>query len=729
MKLNVSFLWHFHQPYYVDPESGNMLLPWVRLHGVKDYAYLADLFEAFPGITHTVNFVPSLLKQIELLAEGKSVDRAFVLSEKDPFQLTEEEKRFILGHFFNAHPDTMIALFPRYVELYKLFNQGGRGSKDVLSRFGASEIQDLQVLFNLAWINPGLYEGNENISRISRKGRGFTSEEKSQVLAFHREIISSITGRYRDLQDRGIIDVTFSPFYHPILPLLIDSNVAGEADPSLNTPNFRFSYPQDASSQIKNALTYMKTLFGKELKGMWPSEGSVSQDSLMLTSSHGITHTFTDEIVLHGSTGRKLLRNSDGVLLEPEILYQPYQIDRTELKVFFRDHYLSDLIGFTYKGWDPDDGARHFVEKLLMIRDTLISKGYDPEKFIVSIIIDGENPWEYYKYYGNLFLNSLFTLLNKSDELNVSTFQEYLHRHKGENFPVLRQVKPGSWTDGTFKIWFSHKEDFRAWEEVLKFRNILEKKSLIDTTFEDILRFIHIVEGSDWYWWYGEEHFTSDLDLFDLLFRKNLKAAYRALGLEIPDSLNKPLIEEKRLKKGRKTVQIELKPTSFITPVIDGLETNYFEWIGSARYTQGSFQSSMHKEAHPVIRGIYTGFDRNNIYIRIDFTDEPISDNSPLYLSITMNDHMLDMEIDLNDKSISLIGKEIKYWKKIKISYDVILEISLPYNLIIKKKNKDILKFNLNVKRISEDEERWPHFSTLSMEITKDDPSLFEWLI
>ena len=728
MKLNVSFLWHFHQPYYVDPESGNMLLPWVRLHGVKDYAYLAELFEAFPGITHTVNFVPSLLKQIELLADGKSVDRAFVLSEKDPFQLTEEEKCFILDHFFNAHPDTMIALFPRYVELFKLFHQGGSGRQDLLSRFGASEIQDLQVLFNLAWINPGLYEGNENISSIARKGRGFTKEEKSQVLAFHREIISSITGRYRNLQDSGIIDVTFSPFYHPILPLLIDSNVAGEADPSLDRPDFRFSFPQDASQQIKDALVYMRTLFSKELKGMWPSEGSVSLESLMLTSSHGITHTFTDEIVLQGSTGEKIIRNIDGVPLAPEILYQPYQIKGTELKVFFRDHYLSDLIGFTYKGWDPDDGARHFVEKLSIIRDTLILKGYNPEKFIVSIIIDGENPWEYYKYYGNIFLNSLFTRLNKSKELHICTFNEYLLRQEGKKFPILNNVKPGSWIDGTFKIWFSHKEDFRAWNEVLKFRNILEHKSIKKKVDESILRLIHIVEGSDWYWWYGDEHFTADLDLFDLLFRNNLKAAYRGLGLEVPDSLNKPLIDEKRLKIMRKTGEIELKPTSFITPLIDGLETNYFEWTGSARYTQGSSLSSMHKEAHPVIRGIYTGFDRNNIYLRIDFSDETISDQSSLYLSISLNKHILDIKIDLYDNSISIFGKEKEYWENIEISYDVILELSIPYHKILKE-NYHLIKLYLSVKKNSGDEERWPHFSTLSMGIPKEDPSLSEWLI
>ncbi|HBO69861.1 MAG TPA: glycoside hydrolase [Deltaproteobacteria bacterium] len=628
MKLRLCFLWHMHQPYYKDPETDAYILPWVRLHAVKDYVALPRIFRRFPKVRHTFNLVPSLLVQVRDYVEHGAEDLFLSVSRKNALDLTREEELFLLRNFFSANPGTMILPHPRYAELFNRRDAAiravGRGATP--GGFGASEYTDLATLFNLAWIHPLHREEDGELARLYRKEGGFTEREKTLVLDRQIEIMGSVIPEYRRLvgQDGG--ELSSSPMYHPILPLLIDSRAAQDALPGAQLPSLPFSYPEDALEQLRKGREVFRGFFGRDPAGLWPPEGSINPAAMELAAGMGYRWAATDEILLAKATGKAVYRDFDGVPQDPGWLYRPYAASTPsgEISLLFRDHHLSDLIGFEYSRWGPVDAANNFVNIISKIYSKLSSIDYASRKesYVVPVILDGENAWEYFPDSGEAFLSALMDRLGSlSPAIECIPVTEAIER-SGEPEP-LPGIPTGSWIDGTFSIWIGHREDHEAWDMLSRARALWQrhyekaKRSGIELpeSLAAAREHLLVAEGSDWCWWYGEEHFTPHGPEFDRLFRKRIKAAYRELGETAPDSLDIPIVRPDKIPSVKNFLP---SPRGYIRPRINGKLTSYFEWSIATRYVPAPEFGTMHRSGTAAMTCLHYGFDESTLYLRID---------------------------------------------------------------------------------------------------------------
>jgi alpha-amylase/alpha-mannosidase (GH57 family) len=301
--IHLAFLWHQHQPFYRDQRTGEFAMPWVRLHAVKDYLGMAQLLEEVPQMRATVNLVPSLVTQIEAYLEGAE-DVALRLTRKPAADLTESEQEYLLDHFFSAHREILIHPFPRYRELVLRRQFGRHSAAEVRRHFQERDLRDLQVWFNLAWMGPLHLEKEPEIAALVRKGAGFSEEDKVAILEIQRRAMAEVIPAHRRLQERGQIELTTTPFFHPILPLLLDPASAGEAMPGAPLPNGAMPLVEDAREQLRLAREAHARWFGRPPRGLWPSEGSVSQALVPIVLDLGFEWMATDEEVLFRSIGR-----------------------------------------------------------------------------------------------------------------------------------------------------------------------------------------------------------------------------------------------------------------------------------------------------------------------------------------------------------------------------------------------------------------------------------------
>ncbi len=375
----ITFLWHMHQPMYTYPRSEGYILPWVRLHAIKDYFDMAALIEAVPQLRAVINIVPSLFVQLEDYSKGSASDPYLICSSKPVSELSVKEKLFLLENFFTINKRRKIDPSPRFSELWQKQSQAEGQTEKALSSFTFQDYLDLQVLFNLAWCGSTLKKDAE-VAFLIDKDRNFTQEEKELLLAKQQELIGKIPPLYRHLQEQGQIEVSVSPFYHPLLPLICDNYLAQKAQQGLQLPEHRFSYPHDAEEQIRLAVEYYSKLFGTEPRGMWPPEGAVSNKVLGLAINHGIRWLATDEAIL-----RKSLAKASGEGREKkrhfaeEKLYVPYKFKNQggEVSIFFRNQALSNLISFVYSSWDEDEAASDFYHRLVELKSSLKKKKDD----------------------------------------------------------------------------------------------------------------------------------------------------------------------------------------------------------------------------------------------------------------------------------------------------------------------------------------------------------------
>ncbi len=514
--LKILFIWHHHQPYY--KTDNTFLMPWVRMHGIKDYWDMVRILDDYPGIKQVFNFTPSLLVQIEDYLENKTSDLAYNLSSKNPESFTNREKVDALKTLFLANSERMVKRYPRYAEL--LEKRGSiKNDSDLESatqKFNLQDFRDLQVWWNLSWV--GEYSRfDPPFKYFLDKQRNFSEEEKTKLLKAQLEILKKIIPHHIRAMKRKQIEVSVSPFYHPILPLLCDTAAGIKANPKSKLPGKRFRHPEDANYQVKTALGYGEKIFGVRPQGMWPSEGSVSTDALKILSRNKIAWAATDEMILQKTLVKsgRILRND---FIEKYFAYN-FKAGNKSTKLFFRDHNLSDLIGFVYSQWSPDDAAKDFISRLHKIRESIISHcGKESLEYaVVPIILDGENAWEYYQSDGKDFLRTLYFLL--SNDPQIETVLPSTVKIKSGN--SLKSIEPGSWINGNFDIWIGHEEDNKAWDLLYHARRTLEKasKKLSADTREKAYREILIAEGSDWCWWYGDEHKSPQANEFDELFR------------------------------------------------------------------------------------------------------------------------------------------------------------------------------------------------------------------
>jgi alpha-amylase/alpha-mannosidase (GH57 family) len=519
--LNLAIIFHMHQPYYKDLITNETDLPWVRLHGVKDYLDMVQMLKNYPKMHLTFNVVPSLLEQVIDYTNRNIKDKFLELSYKKASELNSEDKAFILNNFFSINKDKVIACHPRYYELY-FKKHKKRGEEE----FNTQDYLDLQVWFNLAWIDPSFRSNIPELKAIVAKGRFFSEEDKHAVLDLQLHILEEIIPNYIEFSKSGQIELSVTPYYHPILPLLCSTKSAKEANLRSLLPKEEFRYPQDALFQINSATDFYHDKFGFKAKGMWPSEESVSESIIPFIIKSGINWIVTDEAILFKSLKKKKR--------DTAILYQPHFLSRKEgeLNVVFRDRNLSDLFGFVYHSWRAEDAVEDFMKHL-----SNINKHFANKDILVTLAMDGENAWEYYTNDGHDILKLLYERLSESDFIKTTTVSEYLQNHRAKS--KIKHLDAGSWIYGNFDKWMGNPHKVRAWELLLEARKELDKigKNLNKDKLALAWKQIYILEGSDWFWWYGEDPDGS----FDRLFRKHMRNFYTLIDKAPPNYLQNPL--------------------------------------------------------------------------------------------------------------------------------------------------------------------------------------------
>jgi ADP-glucose type glycogen/starch synthase len=612
--LNIAFVWHMHQPFYKDQLNDTYELPWVRLHGIKDYYDMAAILDQYPKIHQTFNLVPCLLKQLEEYAEGAVKDKYLHFSMKPAERLNSKEKIFILKRFCDPAWQKRLNKYPRYWELTlkreELFCT--MGPPQAANHFDQQEYCDLQVWFNLSWFDPIWFERYPELKSLVEKGRDFTEEDKRTVIEKQFEAIRQIIPKYREMQEKGQIEITTSPYYHPILPLLLDSDSARIAVPDIRLPQNRFSYAEDAKAQIDLGLASYRDYFKSSPRGMWPPEQGVGENILSLLAQAGLNWIISDEEVLAKSLSQEIPRDSQRLVQKPDLLYQPYLIQRDGFKInaVFRDQVLSNLIAFVYGSRSADEAVRDFIQRLEAIWDQV----KDEEKeFLVTVALDGENCWEHYENDGRDFLHLLYRQLSESEKFNCVTVSEFLA--KGQEAPALPSLHTGSWINGNFRIWIGTATHSLAWDYLYETRRKLSEHQAADPRaskemLEKAWQEIYIAEGSDWLWWFSNLQNSGMDDIWDGLFRMHLRAVYELLGEPAPLYLYYPLIEKVILSP-------VTSPLGRLSPRIDGRETNRDEWSLAGRYDFASSLGTLSRQ-EVFLQRLYYGYGENELFVRVD---------------------------------------------------------------------------------------------------------------
>ena len=600
--IYLAIIWHQHQPvYFKDPDTGIYAKPWVRVHATKDYVDMAAMLKEYPDIHVTFNLTPSLIRQLDDFQAGAK-DLYWVTAEVPADQLTSEQQQFILDRFFDTNRE-IIARFPRYQELLEMRDGG--------SEYANQDYLDLQILFNLAWVDPD-WLAEEPLSGLVAKGENFSETDKAVLFAEHTRLINEVIPVHSELQEDGQIEVTMTPFAHPILPLLISTDLALEAMPTVELPGADFAYGQDAVAQIELGVELYEQHFGVAPRGMWPAEGSVSQEIVSMVSRAGIRWMASDEGVLANSLGMSsFTRDAREVVTEPDTLYRPYYVQGSQgdpVAMVFRDVVISDKVGFTYSGVSGQAAAQDFVNRIHAIRDALIADGVQGPN-LVSVILDGENAWEYYENDGKEFLNALYTLLSEDELIRTVTPSEFLELAPEQ--PAIDDLWAGSWINHDFSTWIGEDEENRAWEYLAETRAVLAKyeQGVRNTSPENLEQAqvaMYIAEGSDWFWWYGSDQNSGSDEAFDQQFRDTLRQVYVILGEEAPDFLDVPVIPQT-------PVTADQASTGLLAPVIDG-QASSGEWDAAGAYLASGGAMAA---AQPFFDNLAYGFDGGNLYIKI----------------------------------------------------------------------------------------------------------------
>ena len=547
-KLSVCFVWHMHQPLYKDRLSGSYLMPWVRLHAVKDYLDMPLMLQEFPKIQQTFNLVPSLMEQLEDYGWNRAVDEQLLLTIKPTEDYTPHDRIAILTTSFQANVERQIKPHAHYFELYnkrqRLLDRK-HTLQSMIGEFSDQEFADLATWLNLAWFDPLWYKKNEELRTYLGQQKDFSIERRRRLIEIQRELIRQTIPVYRQLQELGQVEVITSPYYHPILPLLIDSNVARLPNPHCKLPRRLYFHRDDARKQLETGLKFYEEMFQQPARGMWPSELAVSPAALELIAESGIQWVVLDEALLARTLEGTIYRDDHGNLNSAEMICQPYRLHVGDevVNIFFREVVLSNEISFSYGRRHPQEAASALYLRLKHIQQRLFN--WDREGVVV-IALDGENCWETYEDDGNPFLSELYRRLSEDNTLRVCTVSDYLERHPPTT--ELYNIHSGSWIGADYHIWIGDPIKNRAWELLSATRQFLvaelrhrkHSKELQARAWEEI----YTAEGSDWFWWFGEPNNSDNDPIFDQQFRLRLQNVYKLLGHAYPADLDVPVPDQ-----------------------------------------------------------------------------------------------------------------------------------------------------------------------------------------
>lgn len=539
-RLNVVLCWHMHQPQYKNLIGGDYSQPWSYLHAIKDYVDMAAHLENEPGARAVVNFAPTLLDQLAdyagqvqgFLREGKAIRDPLLAALAEAALPCEAEAQIsLIRDCLRANRKRLIDRFPAYRKLAGLADWCLE-HPEALHYLTDQFVSDLLVWYHLAWLGETVRRTDARVRSLQHKGHGFSLHDRRELVTIIGELLSGVIERYARLGRQGRVELSVTPYAHPIVPLLLDLRSAREAMHDVSLPGYD-NYPggrERVDWHIREAMAAFEHYFGFKADGCWPSEGGVSVSTLQVLEQHGFRWAATGESVFFNSIRDD--RQFENVSRE-NALYRPYRVRDGQLACFFRDDGISDLIGFTYSDWHADDAVANLVHHLGTVADSLAAG----EERVVSIILDGENAWEYYPENGYYFLDALYRGLASDERLRLTTFSECLDQDTG--IGRLENLVAGSWVYGTFSTWIGDTDKNRAWEMLVDAKHVFDKVtadgSLTTDQLEAAQRQLAICEGSDWFWWFGDYNPSGTVQDFDRLYRLHLSNLYRLLHQEPPE--------------------------------------------------------------------------------------------------------------------------------------------------------------------------------------------------
>ena len=548
-QLDLVLLWHMHQPDYRNYATNEFVLPWVYLHAIKDYTDMAYHLEMHPQTKAVINFVPVLLDQLEDYVEQFSAGQIRdpllrLLSTPELEHITMQDRLFVFDSCFLSNHTTMLQPYPAYRRLHELYNMLNQRSEAELIYFSGQYLADLLVWYHLAWMGESVRRNNGFVMKLMAQCEGFTVTDRMQLFNLIGDLIQKLLPRYRKLAESGQIELSTTPHYHPLAPLLIDFSAARDSQPDATLP-VNNNYPGGRSRvayHLSSAITSHTQRFSEKPAGIWPAEGAVSTPLLKILAEQNCRWSASGEGVLVNS-----LRTSypDEPLPDRNhYLYRPYRVagEAEQVICFFRDDQLSDLIGFEYAKWFGRDAAENFIQSLERITHSTPAGG-NP---VVSVILDGENAWESYPYNGFYFLDDLYSLLDSHPVIRTTTYRDYIaSTEHADHIATLPTLAAGSWVYGTFSTWIGDKEKNCAWDMLCaakhSFDLVMQSDRLTDEEKAKACRQLASCESSDWFWWFGDYNPAHSVASFDQLFRQNLVHLYHLLKLPVPSAVLEPI--------------------------------------------------------------------------------------------------------------------------------------------------------------------------------------------
>jgi starch synthase len=595
--IRLALVWHMHQPYYKDDLTNTYLLPWVRLHAVKDYHKMAALLDGYPRVKQTFNLVPSLLAQVDEYSRGEATDLFLNLCRRPAEDLSQEERNFLIRWLRESPAALRVQQSPRYLEL--------AGREPDAAAFDVDDIRDLQVWSNLAWCDPAWVDRDRRLSALKIKDHDFSEDDKAVLFDAQLEMVQAVIPKYRELADSGQIELTTSPYYHPILPLIAHVDSARTASPGIELPHRHFSHREDADQQIALGLSTFERLLGRRPQGLWPSEMAVGESVAGMAIAAGLEWMISDEDVLARSLEGGLPRDGEGRVQDPGALYEPYRIEREgkEIAMVFRDKVLSNLVGFDYYRMSAQDAVSDFMGRLRHIQER-----QGDNEFLVTVALDGENAWEFYPRDGHDFLNALYTELDASTDVECTTVADFLR--DSQNRRPLHRLFTGSWINGSLDTWIGDPEHTVAWDLLAETRDWLDERARAQPKNQETLanawREILITEGSDWYWWFSRRHDSGMDVMWDNQFRLHLRNVYKLLEAKPPSRLFEPII----VKDGQVNLQ---RPANEFTPHRPAAPA----WAHTGRFEVSSGFGALHRPSGLVSRLFY-GSDQLAMHLKIE---------------------------------------------------------------------------------------------------------------
>ena len=624
--LNLCFFWHMHQPDYRGSD-GVMSMPWVFLHAIKDYYEMPWLLSQFQGLRATFNITPPLIEQLNLYTDPLKNDYFLSLWEKDPLKLEDEERAWLIKTCKSTQYETMIKPIAHFDTLYHQ------------EHLSDEELIDFEMLFMLAWCGNYLRQENRLVKALFQKEKGFTPTDKAELLKVLCDFVATILPFYARLQKEGIISLSTTPYNHPILPLLLDMENAKRANEHTTLPDNPMSLRDDALEQVERSIMLYEKTFGIKPTGFWPAEGAVDEESVEIYIEHGLSWIATDEAILFRSLDDDTRAN----------LYKPYVYNG--MTIGFRDHGLSDLIGFNYRFKSGHDASEHFMQVI----EPIACANEDATLFV---ILDGENAWEFFENNAYDFFMALYTRFTKTTWCKTLTMDEV---SKLKSVGTLEKLAPGSWIHGNFDTWSGHNEKNRAWELIYQTRRDMDNYTRpVSKEVAEKIKFHFLASVcSDWFWWYGDDHVTEFGLEFDTLFREHLIDIYRLLNIQPPSDLFMPIISHKS------SAAFLIKPQASISPLIDGKNSYFFEWLGCGSVDESKLYSTMDRVRGPIEK-IYFGHNDTTIFLAFE-GDMTSLEMSSLHLEVIIEEtsEHLDFAMNINqphsDKGTQLaIGERLE---------------------------------------------------------------------